>query len=121
MEKTIKENFKDISVRKIILVAITGSLVLMLSEIPYLNLLVGTQTLYFMVFILTLFVFNLNSKFILITFFSLLLYCLILILIGQTKEAQVWGDYSFPVLIIALIKYYLENRKEIVSSEQDNI
>ena len=103
----------NVSVRKLILLAIIGVIVLMFSDIPYFNLFANTQTLFFAVWLIAVFVLKFDSKITLISFFTVLLYCLILILLGQEREAQVWGNWSFPILIITLMKYYWENRKEI--------
>ena len=106
----MKQNI-SISIRKLILLAITGVVILMFSDIPYLNLLTNTQALFFVIWLAGVFIFNLNSKTMILSFFTILFYSLILLLLGQNKEAQGWGDWSFPVLVIALIKYFVENRK----------
>lgn len=107
----------NIPIRKVILLVIMGVLILMFSDIPYLNLLANTQVLFFIVWLLAVFTLNLSSKTMLFSFFTLLFYCLILLLLGQNREVQAWGDYAFPILILTLVKYYWENRKEITRYE----
>lgn len=107
------ENKISVSIRKLILLAVTGVLILMFSDIPYFNLLANTQALFFAIWLMAVFVLGLSSRTMLLSFFIVLLYCLILLLLGQDKEAQAWGDWSFPILVVTLMKYYWENRKEI--------
>lgn len=107
------EKVIHIPIRKIILLAVIGVIILMFSDIPYFNLLANTQLLFFAIWVLAVFSLNLNSRTMVLTFFVLLFYCLILLLLNEEKEAQAWGDWSFPVLVITLTKFYWENRKEM--------
>lgn len=104
---------KGVPIRKLLILSITGIIVLMLSDIPYVNLLITTQLLLFIIWFLAFIVFNFNSKITIFSFFTVLLYSLILFLVNRENEAQDWGTYSFPILVLGLVKFFLEQRKEI--------
>jgi hypothetical protein len=67
------------------------------------------------VWLVFLFVFNFRAKPIFLTSYFVLIYCLFLTIAGQEKEAQAWGDYSFFIILIGVIKYLLEFKKEQIN------
>ncbi len=106
------EKHINIPLNKIILITVIGMVVMLLSDIPYIRLFSTTPALFFVIWIIVVYFLNCGSKIMLISFFSVLFYSLILVLIGQNKEAETWGDWSFLVLMIALGKNLLEYKYE---------
>lgn len=102
------EKFINIPLNKIILITIIGVVAMLLSEIPYIRLFATTPSLFFVIWLTVVYLLNCNSKIMLISFFSVLFYSLILILIGHENDAEIWGDWSFLVLLFALGKNLFE-------------
>lgn len=106
----------SLPVRKLILISVIGVNAILLYDIPYLNVFLNIPMMVFIVWLVAVLIFNLSSKFLIYSMFVLFMYCMVLLLMNFEPEAQKWGDFTFFILIIALLKFYLENRKVIINT-----
>lgn len=103
MIKKVKLLFKNYQQELIFLLVVFMVLNLSL-EMPYLNLILSTPLSILILVVLSIFLFQLSSQFLMKTILTLFFICFILLLIGRGQEADKLGSLIYGVFFIIVAK-----------------
>lgn len=93
---------------KIIKFVILSSVVLIISYLPYFNLVFTKALVIFLVVVLFIFLFRLKWKMTLYLSLSLLLISYVLTILGLISTAEIIGNYVYGLLVLVIFGFFLE-------------